>query len=244
MHLSICLGVGILANFLKKFQALLSLEIESKRDSDITDSLEIHSNVLRFQSKETNAPLELILGKTMAANVNPSKLKGHNLSPHTMQYSLPSFLLQIYSNPSMYWLHQPAFYVLLQRSQRLDTPKDGIIEELERLKRIFSSEFVTRKNNADQNSEQIVDIMNSIKATENVELADLLLASILPFIFCYFNVVEVIRDRVRICSLCINICPFSKFKLTLSFLLHFSYQQSHSPIRICLYKCKCMLKLV
>lgn len=160
----------------------------------------------------------------MAANVNPSKLKGHNLSPHTMQYSLPLFLLQIYSNPCMYWLHQPAFYVLLQR---LETPKNDIIKELERLKRIFSSEFVTRKNNVDQNSEQIVDIMNSINATENVELANLLLASILPFIFCYFNVVEVIRDRVRI--LLFALCQ----QINLHLLLHFSYHQSHSAIKMC-----------
>lgn len=153
-----------------------------------------------------NATLELILGKTMAANVNLSKLKGHNLSPHTMRYSLPSFLLQIYSNPCMYWLHQPAFYVLLQR---LGTPKGDIITELERLKLIFSSEFVTRKNTVDQNSERIVEIMNSINVTENDELANLLLASILPFIFCYFNVVEVIKDRVRICSSSVYTCPSS-----------------------------------
>lgn len=193
-HYLIFLGIGILANFLKKFQALLSLEIQSKRDSDITDSLEIHSNVLRFQSKDADAPLELIFGKKIAANnVNPSKLKGHNLSPHTMRYSLPSFLLQIYANPCLYWLHQPAFYVLLLR---LGTPKDDIITEMERLKRIFSSEFVTRKNTSDQNSERIVDIMNSINAAANDELTNLLLASILPFVFCYFNVIEVIKDQV------------------------------------------------
>lgn len=201
----------------------MSLEIQSKGVSDITDSLEIHSNVMRFQSKDPSAPLELIFGKAVAANnVNLSKLKGHNLSPHTMRHCLPSFLLQIYANPCLYWLHQPAFYVLLQK---LNTTKEKMITEMERLKRIFSSEFVTRKT--DQNLENIVDIMNSINATENDELVNLLQASILPFVYCYFNVVEVIKEQVGLCSKTISLFTSFKYFNLLFCVIFLSYQQSH-----------------
>lgn len=189
------LGVCFIGNFLKKFGALLSNELPSKSDSDITESLEIHSNVLTFGSNDPNAPLKMVFGKQAIANtvVNPSKLKGHNLSPHTMRNSLPSFLLQIYLNPGLYWLHRPAFCVLLQR---ICTPTENIVLEMETMKRIFSSEFVTRKRTSIQDSEHILHIMNSINVLENKELGDLLLTSILPFIFCYFNVVEVIKEQV------------------------------------------------
>lgn len=181
---------------MKKFDALLSNEIPSKSNSDLTDSLEIHSNVLKFPSNDTNASLELVFGKqTVATNVNPAKLKGHNLSAHTMRNTLPAFLLQLYTNPCLYWLHQPAFYVLLQK---LNTPKEQITTELERLKQIFSSEFVTCKSAAGKGSKDILKIMDSINISENEELGNMLLTSILPYIYCYFNVVDVIKNQVTV----------------------------------------------
>lgn len=174
---------------------MLSNEIPSKGDSDIADSLKVHSNVLKFPSSDANASLKLVCGKqAVATDVNPSKLKGHNLSAHTMRNSLPMFLLQIYANPCLYWLHQPAFYVLLQK---LNTPKEEMAAELDRLKQIFSSEFVTRKRAASKDSKNIFQIMDSLNMSENEELGHLLLTSVLPYIYCYFNVVEVIQEQVN-----------------------------------------------
>lgn len=185
-------GIAILVNFLKKFDALLALEIPSKSESDITESLTIHANVLQFKSKETNAPLSLVFGPAVASNnIHPTKLKGHNLSPRTMRNTLPSFLLQIYANPVIYWLHQPAFYVLVQK---LGTANEEILNEIEKLKQIFSNEFIT--SNSIKDTKRIVEVMESMNIAENVELENLLLTSILPFIFCYFNVIEVIKEQV------------------------------------------------
>lgn len=190
----------MVANFLKKFNALLSQELPSNGATNLSDSLEIHSNILRFTSNDLNAPLELVYGKLQTGtNVNPSKLKGHNLQPCTMRNGVPSILIQIYANPCLYWLHQPAFYVLLLR---LNTPMDKIPSEFARMKSIFASEFVTRKNTNNQDIKEIQDILNSINISENDELANLLLTSILPFIFCYLNVVEVIKDQVS-ASFCV-----------------------------------------
>lgn len=185
-------GVGVLGKFLKKFNVLLANDIPLKTNSDIIETLEIHSNVMKFS--QNDGYLELIMGQPIAANdVDPSKLKGHNLSPHTMRNSLPSFLLQIYSNPCLFWLHQPAFYVLLLR---LRTSKDDMPDELERSKRIFVSEFITRKNSSSNDPNQVIDIMDNINITENNELENLLLTSITPFVLCYLHVAEVIKDQV------------------------------------------------
>lgn len=186
-------GVCLLSNFLRKFNALLSNEIPLKTSTDILDSIAIHSNVMAFSSIDGN--LELTFGPPIAAikNVDLSKLKGHNLLPHTMRNSLPSFLLQIYSNPCLYWLHQPAFYVLLQR---LNTPADTFEYEFDRLKQIFVSEFVTRKCPIAQDFKAVAEIMDRVSITKNVELADILLTSITPFILCYLHVVKVIKNQV------------------------------------------------
>lgn len=187
-------------NFFKKFHALLSNESSSTSDLDIyiTDSLNIHSNILKFTSDKLNASLELVFEKAVVTNdataVNLSKLKGHNLAAHTMRYSFPSILLQIYCNPCLYWLHRPAFFVLLQK---INTPIEEIASEMEIMKNIFSSEFVTSKcRSGNQDLQPIFEIMNSINVMEKQELSDLLLTAILPFIFCYFNVVEVIKNQV------------------------------------------------
>lgn len=186
-------GVCLLNNFLRKFNTLLSNEIPLKTLTDIIESMAVHSNVMAFSSIDGN--LELIVGPPIAAvkNVDLSKLKGHNLLPHTMRNSLPSFLLQIYANPCLYWLHQPAFYVLLQK---LNTPNDVLKREFDRLKQIFISEFVTCKSIIAQDYNAIADIMDRISITENVELADILLTSITPFVLCYLRAVEVIKHQV------------------------------------------------
>lgn len=137
-------GVCLLYNFLTKFNALLAHELPSISESDIVDSLSIHANVLDFASNDKNSSLELTAGKLVSntKSVNLNKLKGHNLSARTMKRCVPTILLQIYANPCMYWLHQPAFYVLLHR---LKVPKDEISHEMNHIKRIFAFEFVSRK---------------------------------------------------------------------------------------------------
>lgn len=219
---------------------MLSQELTSKSDSsdDVSESLEIHSNVLRFTSSDSNAPLELVFGKLQTAtNVNPSKLKGHTISTHTMRNCLPFFLLQIYSNPCLYWLHQPAFCILLQR---LQLPQDELFTEFQRIKRIFSNEFVTRKTTDNHDINEL--ILNSIQISEDDELANLLLTSILPFVFCYFNVAEVISNQVSVNY--IQKHQLIKYNSRNFFYEYSSYQQNHFRTRSYLLKYKCTLNLV
>lgn len=188
-------GIGLLTNFLKKFEALLACEIPSQNVSNIDDSLDIHSNVLSFNSRNVNGSLRLVFGPRIAStsSVDPKKLKGHALVASTMQRCLPSILLQIYANPCLYWLHRPAFYVLVKR---MNIQKEDEAGEIQRLKQIFVHEFVTRKDDDIQDLDKSIIFWESLDITGNVELSNVLLASIVPFIFCYFNVVNVINTQV------------------------------------------------
>lgn len=160
----------------------------------MNDALIVHANVLQFPTPCENANLALTAEKLVAdtSKVDPSKLKGHGLSMRTMRSSLPVILLQIHANPCLYWLHQPAFYVLLHR---LHVSTNEVSSEMDRIKRIFAYEFVTSKITDNQ---EIVDTLNEFNILEDVELNELLLSSILPFVFCYYNVADIILNHVRV----------------------------------------------
>lgn len=185
-------GIDLLANFLKKFDALLSCDIPSTKVSNIIDSLEIHSNILKIQS---NNNIRLVAGPRIAntTNVDPKKLKGHALSPNTMQRSLPSIVLQTYVNPCLFWLHQPAFYLL---ARKMNVPTIEMAAEVQRMKQIFVNEFITRNDASIGTLEESIGLWERLDIAGNDELTSIVLASIVPFVFCYFNVVDVIKSQL------------------------------------------------
>lgn len=185
-------GIDLLANFLKKFDALLSCDIPLTKVSNIIDSLEIHSNILSIQS---NNNIQLVAGPRIAntTNVDPKKLKGHALSASTMQRSLPSIVLQTYVNPCLFWLHQPAFYLL---ARKMNVPKIEMAAAVQRMKLIFVNEFITRNDASIGTMKESIGLWERLDIAGNDELSNLLLASIVPFVFCYFNVVDVIKSQV------------------------------------------------
>lgn len=190
-------GIDLLSNFLKKFDALLSCDIPWTTSTNIIDSsLEIHSNILKFTSDQDNASLQLVSRPPIAntTNVDPKKLKGHALSASTMQRSLPSIVLQCYANPCIYWLHQPAIYVLVRK---MNVSRNQCAVEVQRIKQIFINEFITRNDASIETLEESILLWERLNIVGNTELSNLLLASIVPFIFCYFNVVVVIKSEVR-----------------------------------------------
>lgn len=187
-------GIDLLTNFLKKIGALLSCDIPSKV-TNIIDSLEIHSNILKFMSEQENAPLQLVQGPRIAstANVDPKKLKGHALSAITMQKSLPSIVLQIYVNPCMFWLHQPAFYLL---ARKMNVSENDLAVEMQWMEQIFVNEFITRNDVRIGTSKESIALWERLDIAGNAELSNILLSSIVPFVFCYFNIVGVIKSQV------------------------------------------------
>lgn len=106
-------GTLLLSTHLKALGALVSVE-HTNIKSKILDSLDVHKNILQLSIDG-----KVTLMKPVIANVqtiNPTKLKGHNLSTNTLRNSVPAFSLQIYCNPCMRWLIQPAFVLLVVKS--------------------------------------------------------------------------------------------------------------------------------
>lgn len=106
-------GVMLLSTHLKALGALVSAE-KSNIKSKILDALDVHKNILQL-----SVDGKITLMKPVIANVqtiNVTKLKGHNLSTNTLRNSVPAFSLQIYCNPCLRWLVQPAFVLLVVRS--------------------------------------------------------------------------------------------------------------------------------
>lgn len=107
-------GIKLLQKFLKTLGANVAIGQEEQMETDILESLQIHSNVLKI-SQSDNSVIELVRS---AINMPDGKkitgFKGHQLSTTTMYNTLPILLLQLYTNPCLYWLHVPAFYILAQ----------------------------------------------------------------------------------------------------------------------------------
>jgi glyceronephosphate O-acyltransferase len=105
----LCSGVETLANLFKQLGATVTIRggnVERK----IHETLAVHSNILQFDP--TTGLLETVQPLIDLSRLDKKKLKGHNLSSHTMKLSVPVFSLQLYNNPSLYWLGQPAILVL------------------------------------------------------------------------------------------------------------------------------------
>lgn len=190
---------------MRRFNASLSCEIPSLAKSEVADALVVHSNVLQFASPCNEAHLALAVEKRVSdtSHIDPSKLKGHALSVRTMRSSIPIFLLQIHANPCLYWLHQPAFYVLLHR---LQVSNKQMATEMANIKRIFAYEFITRKRTEIDEFNSVIQKINEFNILADIEITELLLSTILPFVFCYYNVADVILNHVRALLLSL-ICP-------------------------------------
>lgn len=108
-------GTMLLSTHLKALGALVSVEYTNIK-SKILDSLDVHKNILQL-----SVDGKITLMKPVIANVqtiNVTKLKGHNLSTNTLRNSVPAFSLQIYCNPCLRWLIQPAFVLLVVKSMK------------------------------------------------------------------------------------------------------------------------------
>lgn len=126
---------------LEKFGAIVALS-ESEIDTEIESSLSIHSNVVKFTSHDE---LVVIKADVNLKNMNAAKLKGHSLAEETMNVSVPVFSLQLYNNPTMYWLSRPAILILAATSLSKETQvisQDSLRKEAEVLRKIFIYEFV------------------------------------------------------------------------------------------------------
>lgn len=174
-------------------------------DSDIRSTIAVHQNILEVTGN--NSHLRMIKANVDLSNINSSKLKGIRLCNEVMNVAVPAFSLQLYCNPALYWLAEPAFFVLSAiGSDEVDISQ--LRNDVETLRKIFIYELVLYPGFADEDFNRTIDHMIKLevfKITSNGTLqfnkdskyVNPLLSALAPFLNCYLNTSRIILSNLH-----------------------------------------------
>lgn len=170
---------------------------------DFLDTIFVHRNILEVTGNNSN--VRMIKSSISLNEVNSTKLKGARLHNEVMNIAVPTFSLQLYCNSTLYWLAQPAFFVLSALSHD-DIEMVRLRQDVETLRKIFIYEFVLYPGLADEDFDRVNLQMNSLEIfntsssgtvclNKSSEHVNRLLSAIAPFINCYFHASRIILDK-------------------------------------------------
>lgn len=191
------------AELFEQLGAIVSIKAENL-DHDIKETFTIHKNILEITGN--NSYIKIIKAKVNLGAVNVSKLKGIRLSDEVMNIVVPVFSLQLYCNPTLFWLSEPAFFVLSTIGvNSIDVLT--LMQEVSNLRKIFVYEFVLYPGFENEISKKVFDSLLSINVLVKTETGirlntesnyiNLLLSSVAPFINCYLNTSRTILDGFK-----------------------------------------------
>lgn len=172
---------------------------------DIQEALSVHHNIVEIAG--SNSVVKLIKPNVKLGEMNAGKLKGAHLTNEIMNVAVPAFSLQLYCNPTLYWLAQPAFFVLSALGyDDIDLPK--LMKDIEILRKVFVYEFVLYPGFADEDFEETLaqvvslgvfkqSVDGSLKLNKDSKHISILLSAIAPFINCYLNTARTILDNFQ-----------------------------------------------
>lgn len=184
--------------------AIVAVDTENL-DKEIKDTMIVHKNILEIAGN--NSTLQLIKPNINLDNVDMSKLKGARLSNEIMNIAVPTFSLQLYSNPTLYWLAQPAFIVLsLLTHGEIDS--QILRKDFDNLRKIFIYEFVLYPGFADEDFQQTIASLlalnviektgqDTVKLNKNSNYSHLFLSAVAPFVNCYLKTSHVIFTQFQ-----------------------------------------------
>ena len=183
--------------------AIVAIDMDNF-DKDLRQTISVHQNILKLSGNNSN--IQLIKSNVDLTNINAEKLKGARLSNEVMNVAVPAFSLQLYCNPTLYWLAQPAFFVLSAISQ--DTIDiQSLRRDFETLRKIFIYEFVLYPGFCEADFHQNLQLMLNLEIfkiqnetfhlNHNSNYTNLLLSAIAPFLNCYLNTSKVILGNLK-----------------------------------------------
>jgi glyceronephosphate O-acyltransferase len=184
--------------------AIVSLN-HNDLSQDMNNALKIHTNILELGGS-SNAYLKLIKAKTTSTR-NETKVKGHMLCTQVMDISVPVFSLQIYCNPTLFWLAEPAFFVLCLKGID-ELTENELRENVKKLRELFIYEFVMHSSFEASDFETTLSTLlrqqiikqqssNSYHLNEQSPNVTFLLSAISPFLNCYLNTASIINDELQ-----------------------------------------------
>ncbi|XP_058840242.1 dihydroxyacetone phosphate acyltransferase [Topomyia yanbarensis] len=175
-------------------------------ETSISEALTVHRNILQLTSDQI---LVIATNHHDFSQVDKRKLKGHNLSDVVMRLSVPIFTLQLYCNPTLHWLAQPALVLLAAKnlSREGEVPLDQLRKVVGELRNLFASEFVFHARREARDFDQAVrHLMNFelltrgttddvVRLPTKSDDKNVYLSSIGPFVCCYMQVTAVLCNQ-------------------------------------------------
>lgn len=184
--------------------AIVSVDCNNM-SQDIRETMDIHRNIL--EATGSNSNVKLIKHNVNLGNGKASKLKGIQLNNETMNIAVPVFSLQLYCNPTLYWLASPGFIVL---SLLLNDDADmaTLRADFEHFRGVFVYEFVLYPAFAEGDFQRAVehlselDVIRSssqerLQVNKDSKFVNLLLSAIAPFINSFLNTSNVILKTLQ-----------------------------------------------
>jgi glyceronephosphate O-acyltransferase len=180
------------------FGAIVDIDLQNL-DQCIKRTFNIHSNILKIDQQ---SQVNLIKSNINLVNINPSKLKGIRLANEIMNVAVPTFSLQLYCNPTLFWLSQPSF-IILSLMNEISLEKHELRKKFEFLRKIFIYEFVLYPQFGDQDFENAINGLKKIGLIEchndsslslinDKKSINLMLSAVAPFLNSYLNTSKVI----------------------------------------------------
>uniref|UniRef100_A0A1Q3F3N8 Putative mitochondrial glycerol-3-phosphate acyltransferase gpat n=1 Tax=Culex tarsalis TaxID=7177 RepID=A0A1Q3F3N8_CULTA len=210
-------GLRALVDIFQHLGAVTTIQKTGHHEADrnlirtsIEEALKTHRNILQLNS---DAVLVIAKSHHDFSQVDKRKLKGHNLSDVVMRLSVPIFTLQLYCNPCLHWLAQPALVLLASKklsATDLEVNLHTLRQAVTELRNLFATEFVLHGRREEREFGQSLDHLVHFGVLERgtppdvpvvrlvpdrAEQQQVYLSAVGPFLCCYLQVAVVLMEH-------------------------------------------------
>lgn len=170
---------------------------------DILSTIAVHDNILEVKGKNSIFKLKkTITEMPPRASKDNVKVKGHYMCEQVMNIAVPVFSLQLYCNPTLFWLAEPAFFVLCSKAAGELSIKD-LRNQVKELREMFIYELVMYPGSEEEDFEATLSILTQLDVLQNISSDSVrlnekspyiihFLSAISPFLNCYLYTSTVI----------------------------------------------------
>lgn len=194
-----------LSRFFEQLGAVVALD-GSDPDGNIRETINLHDNILEIVGGNSKIQLKRISTET-TRSTNGAKLKGHWLCKEVMDIVVPVFSIQLYCNPTIYWLSKPALFVISTVGSQ-EVKLEDLKRDVTWLRQIFIYEFILYQRFEDEEFDEMLKKLleleilcqlsdKTVYLNQKSPYISVLLSAISPFFNCYLNVSEIILSKFK-----------------------------------------------
>lgn len=186
--------VQTVAQLFEKMGAIVNVDFQNILQN-IEETINVHDNILEIVGNNACVRLKTI-DTAPAKRDDGIKLKGHWICKEVMDKVVPVFSLQLYCNPTLFWLSQPTFFVLSLFDSQMKS-LEHLKQDVSILRNVFIYEFVLYPRFADEEFDETLKLLLSMQVIQLFSddttyclnykhpCIDLFLSAIAPFLSCF-----------------------------------------------------------